>query len=195
MKISGFLKHSLSDYPGCIAAVVFTQGCNFNCPFCHNRWLISMTTSGEPPYSSREIITELGARKKLLDGVVISGGEPTLQSGLEAFIREVRSMGYSIKLDTNGSRPEVIKKLIGQNLLDYIAMDIKAPFKKYNLLSGVTCQLENIVESIHLITLSKIKHHFRTTYFQKLLEERDLSEIKKLLPATSLHTVQSFKQN
>ena len=147
MKISGFLKHSLSDYPGCVAAVVFTQGCNFNCPFCHNRWLIPKDSSKEY-LSPREIITLLKERKKLIDGVVISGGEPTLQRGLKDFIRELKSMGYRIKLDTNGSNPEKIRHLVGENLLDYIAMDIKAPFGKYPLLSGVDCNICAIQKSI-----------------------------------------------
>lgn len=192
MKISGFLKQSLSDYPGCVAAVVFTQGCNFNCPFCHNRWLISKDSSKEY-LSPREIMTLLKERKKLIDGVVISGGEPTLQRELEDFIRELKSMGYRIKLDTNGSRPEVIEKLIHKNLLDYIAMDIKAPFSKYPFLAGIDCNLSSIQKSIEIISQNGIFHHFRTTFYKNLLSSEDLELIKTFLPSSSKYVIQPFK--
>ncbi len=193
MKISGFLKQSLSDYPGCVGAVVFTQGCNFNCPFCHNRWLIPNDSSKEY-LSPREIITLLKDRKKFIDGVVISGGEPTLQNGLEDFIRELKSMRYRIKLDTNGSRPEVIQNLMQKNLLDYIAMDIKAPFSKYPFLAGTDCDLPSIQNSIGMISQSGISHHFRTTFYKKLLSSEDLEIIKAFLPSSSKYVIQPFKK-
>jgi pyruvate formate lyase activating enzyme len=134
----------------------------------------------------------LRQRRKLLDGVVISGGEPTVQSDLPEFIRQVRQMGYQIKLDTNGSRPEVINMLLRENLVDFIAMDIKATTQKYSLLAGVSINIENILESIRIIESSGCKVIFRTTWVKALLTQDDLSLIKKLIPDRAEYKVQTF---
>ena len=193
MKISGFLPLSLNDYPGIPATVVFTQGCNFNCPFCHNPSLIP-GESQNPCYSTKEVILWLKQRKKMMDGVVISGGEPTLQTDLEEFMKEVRCLGYQIKLDTNGSQPKVIDSILRQKLVDYVAMDIKAPLDKYPLLSGVRNFSEIVRESMALIVNSRTPHHFRTTYYKKFLSEEDLEEIKKTLHDSSRYVVQAYKE-
>ncbi|MGC9053845.1 MAG: anaerobic ribonucleoside-triphosphate reductase activating protein, partial [Candidatus Hydrogenedens sp.] len=126
MKIGGFQPFSLSDFPNCVSAIVFTQGCNFRCPFCHNPSLV-LPELFLPPIPEEALIAFLNERKGKLDGVVITGGEPTIQSDLMKFVSEIKGLGYKVKLDTNGSNPEILKELIENNLLDYVAMDVKAP--------------------------------------------------------------------
>src|SRR5210317_2671071 len=128
MKISGLQPVTVSDFPGRMAAIVFTQGCNFHCPFCHNGSLLPMDADAR--IAEHDVWSFLQKRQKLLDGVVISGGEPSLQSDLAGFCRQVKDMGFAVKLDTNGSRPGVIKALLDGNYVDFIAMDIKAPLSR-----------------------------------------------------------------
>ena len=138
MDIAGLVKCSTVDYPGMLSCAVFVQGCNFNCFFCHNRGLIEGQVQLIP---EREIFSFLKSRQGLLDGVVISGGEPTLQAGLEAFISKVKAFGFKVKLDTNGSNPSVLKELIEKNLLDYVALDYKAPFNRYKEICGMDADI------------------------------------------------------
>ncbi len=193
MRIGGLNSFSLSDFPGHVAAVVFTQGCNFRCPYCHNGSLISM----DPPTSAliplEEVFLFLEKRRGQLNGVVVSGGEPTLQSDLSQFFYRVRSMGYQIKLDTNGSRPEALAELLMEGLVDFIAMDIKAPFALYDLLTGVFAPKEQLEESIALIARSGIDHEFRTTVVEPLLSEDDLQAIQAMVPRGSRHRLQEFR--
>jgi pyruvate formate lyase activating enzyme len=189
--IGGFQRFTLSDFPGKIAVIVFLQGCNFRCPFCHNGSLLS--PQPERPVPVEEIMQFLQEKRKKIGGVVLSGGEPTLQKDLERFIKPVKSMGYAVKLDTNGSRPEVIAQLITKKLLDYIAMDIKAPFEKYPVLCGTQINCSTIKKSIETITASGVPHHFRTTYVPSLLTRDDLKAIQHSLPSRSTYTVQPFK--
>ncbi|MBN2538411.1 MAG: anaerobic ribonucleoside-triphosphate reductase activating protein, partial [Deltaproteobacteria bacterium] len=168
MKIGDIQKFSLIDYPGRICATIFTQGCNFRCPYCHNPELV------EPSLFRRTIIDDevfsfLDKRRGKLDAVNITGGEPTLQPDLIECIKIIRSMGYMVKIDTNGSFPEVLRKLIDDNLLDYIAMDVKAPPEKYGEVTGSSIAVDNIAESIHLIMDSGIDYEFRTTIVKSLL--------------------------
>ena len=190
MNIGGLNSFTLSDFPGKVSAILFTQGCNFRCPFCHNGSLLPLTTSH---LLSEEYIFEfLSSRKNKLEGVVITGGEPTIHNDLDTFIKKIRSLNLSIKLDTNGSNPEVLQHLINENLLDYIAMDIKAPIEKYNILSGVNVCIKNIQKSIQIISSSNVKHEFRTTYVPHLLKKTDIKEIQKMVPLNK-HRLQKFQ--
>lgn len=192
MNITGFVKQSLVDYPGKIAAAVFTQGCNMNCVFCHNRCLVGENT--ETPYvGQEEVFSFLQNRKRFLDGVVVSGGEPTLQHDLEDFIGNVKDMGYLVKLDTNGTRPEVIKKLCDKNLLDYIAMDVKAPMKKYSEICRTSIDEKALLESIHVIRNSDVDYEFRTTYCPQLNED-DIRDIGELISGAKKYVLQQYRQ-
>ena len=191
MKIGGLMPVSLSDFPGRVAAVVFTQGCNFRCPFCHNGNLISMDRQRSDLLREEEVFSMLAARRGKLGGVVISGGEPTLQPDLPDFLRALKHLGYALKLDTNGSRPEVLARVLP--LVDYVAMDLKAPLLCYERLAGVAVAPEKIGQSIELLASSGIEHEFRTTAVEPLLDEHDLDEIRSLVPAGSKYRVQSFR--
>ena len=191
MKIGGFQKFSLIDYPGKIAAVMFTQGCNFRCPYCHNPELV-LPELFEKEMPFEEIIDFLKFRKEKLEGVVITGGEPTLQRDLTAVIRRIKELGYSVKVDTNGTNPEVLKDLIEAKLLDYVAMDIKAPFEKYNELSGVEVNLEKIKQSIRLIMISGIDYEFRTTVVKYLLTEKDVELLKSDFSNAKRYVLKDF---
>ena len=192
--IGGFIPFTLTDYPGKVAAVVFTQGCNLACPFCHNKSLIPKKAVKQPVCNRhiREILDLLHKRKGRLKAVVISGGEPTLQPGLAGFIKEIRSRGYLVKLDTNGTKPEVIRDLIEKGLLDFVAMDVKAPLEKYNLLCGGKVDTQAILSSIRVIAESGISCQFRTTFVPHLLNKDDINAIRALLPKGVEHKVQRY---
>ena len=191
MNIGGFQPFSLSDYPGKISALIFTQGCNFRCPFCHNGSLISVKDIGK--IKEEEIFFFLKEREHWLDGVVVTGGEPTIHKDLPDFLRSIREIGLLIKLDTNGSRPDVLRFLFEEELVDYVAMDIKAPMLSYNKLAGVKVSLKRIEESISLIVDSGIEHEFRTTEVKSLLSPEDIIEIKKNVPKGSKYCLQEFR--
>jgi pyruvate formate lyase activating enzyme len=193
MLIGGLQRFSLSDFPGKTAAIVFTQGCNFRCPYCHNRSLWPLYGATSPDVTTDRVLAYLERRKGLLGGVVVTGGEPTLQPDLSIFINDIRMLGFSVKLDTNGSRPEIVSGLLEERLVDYIAMDIKAPLEKYASLCGLPVDTNAICQSIEIITASGVAHHFRTTHFPPLLSEQDLAEIKAMLPSQAKHVVQPFR--
>lgn len=190
MKIGGLQPLSLSDYPATPATVVFLQGCNLRCPYCHNRSLLPDTSDNLIP--PEQVVTFLEKRQCKVLGVVVSGGEPTLQSELAAFLLSIQNLGYKIKLDTNGTRPEEVRSCLNAGLVNYIAMDIKAPWPKYSQLAGTDVPIDVILESISIISRSGIPHHFRTTYYPTLLEENDLTEIKASLPAQSQYVIQKY---
>jgi len=192
MKIGGLNKFSLSDFPGKVAAVVFTQGCNFRCPFCHNKSLLPLDVEDDLLITEDEFFAFLDSRSDLLDAVVISGGEPTIQPDLFAFLHRIRAMGFAVKLDTNGSKPEVLKEIIENRLVDHIAMDIKAPLHIYKRLAGKVSSCEGVPESIALISKSGIDHEFRTTVVEALLTPVDMREIRKLIPIRSTYRLQKF---
>jgi pyruvate formate lyase activating enzyme len=173
-----------------MTAIVFTQGCNFHCPFCHNSSLLPM--DADSLISEDEVFCFLHKRRNLLEGVVISGGEPCLQDDLAGFCRQVKDMGFGVKLDTNGSRPEVIDGLLAENLVDFIAMDIKAPLPRLAALTGTTLNGPQICRSISLIAESGVDHLFRTTDVAPLLSSEDHRGIKELVPPGSPHVVQPF---
>lgn len=204
--VAGFQPFTLSDFPGRVAAIVFTQGCNFACPFCHNSEIIAPPSllgereaedpgaeAADAAYEARltRVRSSLLERRRQLDGVVVTGGEPTLQRGLLPFLEWVKSdTGLSAKLDTNGSRPGVVAKLLERGLLDFIAVDIKAPPKKYPQCSGREAGVQRVWETVELVARSGVEHLFRTTMFPSLLDQEDLQEIRSLVPKGSPHIVQ-----
>ena len=173
MKISGLQKMTLLDFPGQVACTVFLSGCNFRCPFCHNGELLRCDT--ETIMEEAEFLAFLSKRKGLLDAVCISGGEPTLQADLTDLLRKIKELGYLTKLDTNGSRPEVLKELVGAGLLDYVAMDIKNCPARYEETCGVTLRLERIEESIRFLLEEHVDYEFRTTVVEQLHDEASVS--------------------
>jgi pyruvate formate lyase activating enzyme len=193
MLIGGFQPFSLSDFPGKSAAIVFTQGCNFRCPYCHNRSLWS-DQSDDSSYTEEMVLEFLRNRKGKLDGIVVTGGEPSLQSDLPGFISKLKSMGFAVKLDTNGSRPEVMKGLLADGLVDYVAMDVKAPFSKYDALCGISVDIAQIAETVEVIVSAGMPHHFRTTCYQALLDTHDLEAIQAMLPSTSKYVQQKYRE-
>jgi len=191
MKIGGLLRVSLIDYPGLISATVFLQGCNFKCPYCHNPELVEPAMF-RTPIKENNIMEFLDSRKGKLDAVTICGGEPTIQDNLSTFIRQIKKKGFAVKLDTNGSQPHVIKALLDEKLLDYIAMDVKAPLDKYKDIVKAQVNPESIKESIRLILKATIPYEFRTTVVQSQLEEDDILQIAKLISGASHYVLQNF---
>jgi len=166
--IAGFQKNSFVDYPGEICAVVFTPYCNFNCVYCHNAHILKKDT---PLLDEQSVFDFLEKRSGVLGAVVISGGEPTLQQNLEPFVQRVREMGYRVKLDTNGTKPGVIQSLLSKNLLDYVAMDVKAPLEKYDQIAQAAVDLDALQKSIALLRNSAIPHEYRLTFAPQLTSE------------------------
>lgn len=193
MKISGLTKCSLCDYPGRIAAVIFTQGCNFRCPFCHNESLLNSQGSPKERLDPNQLLQFLKRRSKQLDGVVVTGGEPTIHHDLPEFLEELKSLNLAVKLDSNGSNPHMLETILNRQVVDFIAMDIKAPLNKYAALTGVTIHQEKISRSIALIAKSGIKHEFRTTVVSPLMQHEDLDQIKDMLPSSANHRWQQFR--
>lgn len=196
MEIGGLQKTTLIDYPGKIAATVFLIGCNFRCPFCYSPELVlPEKIKQQPRIKEEDFFNFLKEKKGYLDGVVICGGEPTIQPDLEQFLKKVKKMNFLIKIDTNGSQPEVLKKIIDKKLIDYIAMDIKAPLreKNYNLAVGCKVNLEAIRESINLIKESGIDYEFRTTVVPAIHTFDDIIEIAKNIAPAKRYYLQNFK--
>ncbi len=191
MKIGGLQKVSLIDYPGLISAIVFLQGCNFKCSYCHNPELVNPRLF-TPCICESDVFDFLATRRGKLDAVTITGGEPTLQSDLVHFIKKIKKMGFAVKLDTNGSQPQVIKTLLAEKLLDFIAMDIKAPWEKYADIAGVPVDVKKIGESVKSVLRAKIPHEFRTTIVQSQLTPNDIFKIATLIAGTSKYALQKF---
>ena len=192
MKIGGFQKTSLLDYPDYVSAIIWTIGCNFRCPFCYNKNIVLGKIG---PIPEEEILSYLKKRKGLLDGVVITGGEPFLQEDLTIFLQKVKKLNYLIKIDTNGTYPEKLKEIIEKQLVDYIAMDIKAPKNKYAKLADVPVNLKDINQSIELIQNIAPDYEFRTTFVPGLLKDEDILEIAKWLEGSKRFILQQFKSD
>ena len=193
MILGGLNKFSLIDYPGKISCIVFTQGCNLKCPYCHNGQLI---TAIKKDLLKEEAFFEwLEKRKKQLDAVVITGGEPTIQSDLDMFALKIKEMGLLVKLDTNGTNPFVLEYLISNKLVDYIAMDVKATFEKYDAITDSKINTTDLKHSMEIISKSGIEHQFRTTYVKSFLSEDDIKKIKESLPLGSLLTLQDYRES
>lgn len=190
MLISGFDKVTLLNYPGLVACTIFTKGCNLKCPFCHNSSLIS--GNDDTYIDEDEIFKYLNKRKNIIEGVCISGGEPLLQKDIKEFIRKIKLLGLKVKLDTNGTNPDLILSLINDNLLDYIAMDIKNIKSKYELTSGAKVKIDNILKSINIIENSGIDYEFRTTIIKEFHTLSDIDYISKKLDKKSKYYIQNF---
>lgn len=189
-KLAGLQKTTFIDYPEKIACIVFTQGCNFRCGYCHNPELFE---NKEPVLKVPAFFEFLNKRKGKLDGVVITGGEPTLHGkDLIEFIKEVKSLGFLVKLDTNGTHPDVLQELLNENLLDYIAMDIKAPLAKYKTITQTDIDTKIIKKSIDMIMNSGVDYEFRTTIVKSQLSVEDLRQIGELIQGAKRYYMQKF---
>lgn len=190
MLFGGIQKTSLVDYPELIADVVFAKGCNLRCPYCHNSHVLS---SKSPAISEQEILSMLDGRQKFIDAVVVSGGEPTLWGDeLVSFIAKVKVLGYLVKLDTNGTAPELIQALITGKLVDYVAMDIKAPLEKYEQVARVPVDVSLITKSIDIVSGSGIPHEYRITVCKELHDRADVAAALRLVPNGSVAYLQNF---
>jgi len=192
MKIGGFQKTSLLDFPDMVSCIVWTVGCNFRCPFCYNKSVVEGKVELIP---EGEVFDFLEKRKGLLDGVVISGGEPFLQKDIAVFCDNVKKLGYLIKIDTNGMFPGMLKEFVDEKLVDYVAMDVKAPKKKYNQLAGVKVDISKIEESIDIIRNYAPGYEFKTTFAPGLLKKEDIVEVAKWLEGSKVFYLQQFKNN
>jgi len=192
VRIAGIEKNSFVDYPGRLAAVFFTPGCNWRCFYCHNRSLLG-PQSGRTWLDAEAALAWLDERRGWLDAVVITGGEPTLQPDLAEFVRTVRAKGFLVKLDTNGTRPDVLRTLLDEGLLDYVAMDVKAPIEKYETFCGVPVDHRAVNESIDLLMASEIQYEFRTTVAPQLTED-DLRAIAARIRGARCYVLQQFRR-
>lgn len=191
MLILGLQKLTLLDYPGRTACTVFTGGCNFRCPFCHNAPLV-LPGREQEPYTEEEVLSYLKKRAGLLDGVCVTGGEPTLQEDLEAFLRQVKALGYPVKLDTNGSRPEALRALLRQGLADYVAMDVKSSPEEYARACGVPVDLEKVNESIDLLLSGCVDYEFRTTVVAGLHTPQIIEQTARRIAGAKRYFLQAF---
>ena len=174
--IAGLQKMTLLDYPGRVACTVFLQGCNYRCPFCHNSELLSR--QGEASMDTAGFLSFLKSRKGLLDGVCVSGGEPTLEPELEEMLRSIKALGYAVKLDTNGSRPEVLKRLVAEGLVDYVAMDVKnSPTRYADTVGLARIDLSAVEESLRFLLSGNVEYELRTTVAQQLHDSDSIDEM------------------
>lgn len=191
MVISGFSKLTLLDYPNKVACIIFTKGCNYKCPFCHNGPLV---VGNEDEINEQVILDYLDRRKNILDGIVISGGEPLIHNDIKIFMRRVKEKGFKIKLDTNGTNPKLLKEIIDDNLVDYVAMDFKNIFEKYEQTVGVkNTNIENVKESIFILENSNVEHEFRTTIIKEFHTYDDIKEICNLVNSKTKYYIQNFQ--
>lgn len=203
MLIGGLEKLSLIDFPGEVATVVFTKSCNFRCHFCYNPMLVLAEGEGEsknreedyPLISEEDLLLFLQDRVGKISGIVISGGEPTLQKDLKEFIQKLRAMGFKIKLDSNGTKPEVIRDLIKENLLDYIAMDLKSSLVNYEKVVGTKVDISSIVESIKMLKTSGVPYEFRTTLVPGLHTAEDILAMSQEIAGAKNWFLQKFKSD
>ena len=192
MLLGGLQKTSLIDYPGKISCVLFSAGCNFDCPYCHNPQLAQGCRVGSPFLSENRFFPWLSHRHTMLDGVVISGGEPTIQRDLFSFCRKLKQLGYPVKLDTNGSRPSVIRQLIKEELVDYIAMDIKTDPLNYSPVIQRNHDANRILSSIHIIMETAPDYEFRTTCVKPLVSEAVINNIGRRIQGAKRYALQRF---
>lgn len=191
MTFGGFTPCTLIDYPGKTAAMVYTIGCNFRCPYCHNPELVDETV--EETMSDSYVFNFLRGRQYLLDGVVITGGEPTIHGDdLLSFVREVKDLGFLVKLDTNGTNSNFLQAAINERLVDYVAMDIKAPLSTYHEIVGRPVDIESIQKSIDILRVGHVAYEFRTTVIKSLLAQEDLESILKTIKGASTYYLQKF---
>lgn len=202
MIIGGLQKLTLLDYPEHLAAIIFTQGCNLRCHFCYNPKLVvpqlvapAKNGAGHSLINEDGLFGFLRERQKKLDAIVITGGEPTLHSDLPEFIKKIKELGYLVKLDTNGTNPKMLENLLNARLIDYLAMDLKAPLEKYNLVTGVKAPLNNIRKSIKMIIASGLPYEFRTTVLPEFHQTEDIEKMGELIKNTDKWYLQKFQSN
>ena len=192
MIIDGFEKLTLLDYPENIACIIFTRGCNLRCPFCHNSSILEFSNETSK-ITEKEIFDYLEKRKNILDGVCITGGEPLLQADIKEFIKKIKNLNLKVKLDTNGTNYLKLKELLDENLLDYVAMDIKNVYEKYPITTGIkNLDIENIKKSIALLKKSKVEYEFRTTIVKNFHTFEDIENLCKLVGKDSNYYIQNF---
>lgn len=191
MQIHGFNKTTLLDYPGLVAATIFTGACNFRCPYCHNADLV-LNPSSQPVISEEEILSHLRKRKGITQGVCITGGEPTLQKDLKDFIKKLKELDLKVKLDSNGYKPEVLKDLVKDNLLDYIAMDVKAPLDEYDVIAGVKLDTSKLKESIDFLIAGDLPFEFRTTVIKDFHTRESFEKISELIKGAKNYYLQGY---
>lgn len=200
MQISGLQKLTLLDFPGKISCTVFLSGCNYRCPWCYNPELVlSKIIEKQSPLCLKDFFQFLQQRKKLLQGVCIGGGEPTLNKDLAGFCEKIKKLGYQVKLDTNGSNPMMLEDLIKQKLVDYVAMDVKGPKEKYSEVigfKGCVCDyfLEKVQQSINILKKDKVDYEFRTTLIPTLLNKEDILAISHWIRPAKKYVLQNYKQ-
>ena len=193
MKIAGIQKVTLLDFPGKVACMIFTQGCNLCCPFCQNSSLIP--TKEKSNMTVDEVLDYLNLRKKILDGVVITGGEPLVQKDIKDLLRNIKELGLLIKIDTNGTYPLILKEIIEEGLVDYVAMDIKNVDSKYMMTVGKKINIDNIKKSIDILKSSKIDYEFRTTLVKEFHNFEDIKKICELVGKDSKYYLQNFEDS
>lgn len=194
MRIGAIQKFSMIDYPGKLCVIVFTQGCNFRCPYCHNPELVDSTQFVENILKEK-IFSFLKKRVGKLDAVSITGGEPTLHKNLPNFMKQIKKMGFLVKLDTNGTNPKMLKRIIGERIVDYLAMDIKAPLERYSEITHSKVDTDAIKYSIQLIKKSGVEYEFRSTVIQGLLSKQEVIEMSNLLGSAKRYYLQNFVPN
>lgn len=192
MKISGLQKLTLLDFPGHVACTVFLAGCDMRCPFCHNAPLVTEIGSDDGEMTEDEFFSFLKKRVGILDGVAITGGEPLLRPDLEDLIVKIRSLGYAVKLDTNGLHPKPLSRLIEKRLVDYVAMDIKNSPEKYSMTAGTAVDINTVLRSVDIIISSGIDHEFRTTVVKELHSESDFAKIGEMIRGAKHYYLQQF---
>jgi len=191
MIIAGLQKLTLIDYPGKLAATVFLAGCNFRCPWCYSSELVlPKKIKKQPKISEKEFFYFLEKRKGILEGIVLCGGEPTINKDLPEFIKKIKKIGFLVKLDTNGSNPKMLRELINKKMIDYVAMDVKLPKEKYAKLYS---KIENIEKSIKILKENKIDSEFRTTVVPSVLEKDDILKIAKWISPAKKYYLQNFR--
>jgi len=194
MQIGGLQKLTLIDYPGRIAATVFLCGCNFRCPWCYSAELVlPEKIKKQPKIPEEEFFQFLKERKGLLEGLVLCGGEPTINPVLPQFCKKIKKLGYSVKLDTNGSNPKMLKKLIDEKLINYVAMDIKVPKEKYKKFFGERIKIKDIEKSIKILKEGKVDYEFRTTVIPTVLDKEDILKIAKWIKGAKKYFLQNFR--
>ena len=195
MHIGGLQKSSLVDYPGKLSSVIFFSGCNFDCPYCHNPELARGCTTCPADLTTANICHFLEQRQGFLDGVVVSGGEPTLQNDLADLCRKIKGLGYPLKLDTNGSRPRVLEHLIDEKLVDYIAMDLKTDPILYKSYIKPDCGSDPILASIRILMESGIDYEFRTTCVKPIVTLETIENMSHIIQGARLYALQRFRNN
>lgn len=195
VKVHGFNKLTLLDYPGRLACTIFLGHCNFRCPFCHNAGLV-LDPENEPVIPIEEIRGTLKKRKGILDGVCITGGEPTVHKKLPEFIQQIKKMDYSVKLDTNGTNPQMVQDMVKAGLVDYVAMDIKNAPDKYGETAGIArVHLEAVNETVEFLKSGKVDYEFRTTVTRELHKKEDFLKIRKWLSGSRRYFLQAYKES